>query len=85
MAGREQRVAGIGACQQPPCSSHHLPVVFVGNSADQANLIVATIGVDARPGESVRATACEELLQEIHCLTACFGLFQGSYAQRMIA
>ena len=48
---------------------HEPPVVFVCSSAKQAYLIVVTVGVDARPGKSVRATLAEKPFQKVHCIT----------------
>jgi hypothetical protein len=40
---------------------HLSPVILVSGSAGQADLIVASIFIDARPGKTVRATAMEEV------------------------
>lgn len=57
-------------------AAHLSPVVFVGGSAGQANLIVLPVFIGSRPRETVSATAMEELFQEIQCVTAWFRLFQ---------
>jgi hypothetical protein len=50
-----------GVCRQQPIRPlHQSPVVFVCSSAKQAYLIVVTVGVDARPGKSMRAALAEK-------------------------
>jgi hypothetical protein len=57
------------SCQQPISPSHRSPVVLVCRSAEWASLVMAAIGVDARPGKPMRATLSEKPLQEIHYST----------------
>ena len=57
---------------------HLAPVVLVGRSAGQADLIVLPVFIDTRPRKTVRAAAMEELFEEIQCVTAWFRLFQWS-------
>lgn len=52
------------------CAPHLFPVVFKGCAAGQANLVMASVVVNARPGELVRAGAPEELLEQIQWITA---------------
>lgn len=56
-------------CQQPVSPAHHSPVIFVGSSAERTYLVVAAIGIGARPAELVRATSTKNPLQEIHYFT----------------
>ena len=59
-----------GICrQQASSAAHRSPVIFVCRSATWAYLVMTAIGVDARPGELMRATLSEEPLQEIHYST----------------
>lgn len=60
------------------CAPHLFPVVFKGGAAGQANLVMASVVVNARPGELVRASAPEEFLEQIQWITAWFRLFQWS-------
>jgi hypothetical protein len=46
--------------QQPISPSHHAPVIFVSSSTTYADLIVMTVGIDAWPGELVRANSSEK-------------------------
>lgn len=55
--------------EQAACAAHHSPVVFVGGSTSQADLIVPPVLVDARPGEAVRAALAEKQLQQLHGFT----------------
>src|SRR6202158_1224584 len=64
--------------QQPISPSHHSPVIFVSSSTKWAYLIVATIGVNARPSEAMRATSSEKPIQKVHCLTPSFRLLHVS-------
>jgi hypothetical protein len=52
--------------QQPIGAAHGLPVVFIGGSAEQTDLIVLAAAVDARPRESMGAKSGEESPQESH-------------------
>jgi len=52
--------------QQPTGAAHGLPIVFVGGSAEQTNLIVLAVAVQARPGESMGTISGEESLQKFH-------------------
>jgi len=58
-----------GRHQQAARPAHHSPVVFVGRSASQADLVMTSVVVDARPREAVRATLPKQQLQESHELT----------------
>jgi len=54
IAGGRSGLALAGICRQQSISpSHYSPVIFVGISAKQTYLVVAAMGVDARPGEPV--------------------------------
>ena len=55
--------------EQATSSAHHSPVVFVGGSASQTDLIVPPVVVDAWPREAVRATLAEKQLQQFHGFT----------------
>jgi hypothetical protein len=55
-----------GYGQQPPGAPHQAPVIFEGCATGQADLIVASLVVDARPGEAVRTTLSEKLFEKIH-------------------
>jgi hypothetical protein len=55
--------------QQPISPSHHSPVIFVSSSTKRAYLIMTAIGINAWPGEPMRATSSEKPLQKVHCLT----------------
>jgi hypothetical protein len=58
-----------GYGQQSPGAAHQAPVIFEDGATGQANLIVAALFVDARPGEAMRAALPEKLLEKIHCVT----------------
>jgi len=49
--------------------AHHAPVVLVGGSTSQADLIVPAIVVNARPREAVRAPLAQKKLQQFHGFT----------------
>ena len=55
--------------QQAIRTAHLSPVVFVGGSTGETNLIVATVLVDTRPGKTMRATLTKKKLQQFHELT----------------
>jgi hypothetical protein len=60
----------LGALYEQTASpAHRSPVVFVGGSASQADLIMTSVVVDARPREAVRATLAEKKLQQFHGFT----------------
>jgi len=65
-------------CQQPVSPAHHSPVIFVSSSAERTYLIVAAIGIDARPTKLVRTTSAKNPLQEIHYFTPSLRLLQVS-------
>jgi hypothetical protein len=46
--------------QQTISASHHSPVILVSSSTKQAYLIMMTVGIDAWPGESMRANLSEK-------------------------
>jgi len=50
-----------GGGQQPIRPPHPFPVVLIGRSASQANLVMTAVIVDARPRESMRATSSHKL------------------------
>ena len=65
-------------------AAHSLPVVFVGGSAQQANLIVLAVAVQARPRESMGAISREESPQESHlCRSRARGSSGGGGAKRL--
>jgi predicted naringenin-chalcone synthase len=49
------------SCQELAHALHLSPVIFIGCSAGEADLVVASVFVNARPREAVRAPAVEEL------------------------
>jgi hypothetical protein len=55
-AGRHE-----GGCQELAHALHLSPVILIGRSAGEADLVVAAVFVDARPREAVRAPTVEEL------------------------
>ena len=67
-----------GRYQQPISPPHHSPVIFVSGSTEWADLIVAAIGVNAWPGEAMRATASEKSFPKVHCLTPSLRLLHAS-------
>ncbi len=62
--------------QQSTSPPHHSPVIFVGGSAEQTNLIMAAMAVNSWPGEPMGATSSETSFQEVHCFTVSFRFFQ---------
>ena len=64
-----QHVTQTRVYDHPVRPLHHSPVIFVGCSAEQADLVVAVIGVDARPRKPMDAPAPEKPFQEVQGFT----------------
>jgi hypothetical protein len=52
--------------QQAISAAHPLPVIFIGSSASETDLIVLAIAPESRPGKSMGAKFSEESLEESH-------------------
>ena len=52
--------------EQAAGRAHPVPVILVGCTAAQTNLVMAAIVVEPWPGKTVRATSSEDPLQESH-------------------
>jgi mono/diheme cytochrome c family protein len=58
--------------------AHQSPVIFVGDSAARAYLVVAALVIDPRPRKTMGATFAQQALQEVHGVTARLRLRQTS-------
>ena len=54
---------------QPTTLAHRLPVIFIGRSTLQADLMMTTSYVDVRPGKSTRAAPSQTTFQKNQCIT----------------
>jgi hypothetical protein len=61
--------------QQAIRTLHFLPVIFVGSSTDETDLIVLAIAAESRPSKLMRAQFAKESLQKFH---VCHSLRHGS-------
>ena len=52
--------------QQAISTSHPLPIIFVGSSTNETDLIVLAIATQSWPSKPMGAKFCEESLQEFH-------------------
>jgi hypothetical protein len=55
--------------QQAISASHPLPVIFVGSSTNQTDLIVMAIATESRPSKPMGTKLSEESLQKSHVLS----------------
>jgi hypothetical protein len=69
-SGRSSRRQGErvlpGRHQQAIGASHLLPVIFVGGSTNQTDLIMLAIAAESWPGKPMGAQVSEESLKEFH-------------------
>lgn len=52
--------------QQAISAAHPLPVIFIGSSASETDLIVLAIAAESWPSKPVGAEVSEESLKEFH-------------------
>src|SRR2546421_9652850 len=51
------------------CALHTLPIVFIGNAATHAHLVMLAIAVNSRPGIAMSAGVSADLIQEVQAVT----------------